>query len=421
MQQIELNITEEITRLHSELCGLAISSVEKAARIGELLTQKRLCCQHGEWMPWVESLPFSRKTAWNYMHVFNNKSKCVNITHLGVSEAYRLLSEPAEEPQFELPDSKPSEPAQSESEQVVVEEVEHKGAGEPNKDSEPEQKQEEKPAEKPKPKPKRMAACVSLEHYKTLTHQEQNDVIALKPEYNAVFNYQDNDNIEWARWSWNPVTGCNHGCDYCYARDIANRFTDAFPHGFAPAFYSERLAAPSKTKPKQELDTWTDVDRMGHRNVFTCSMADLFGKWVPYEWIEAVLGTVTDNPQWNFLFLSKFPQRMQEFVFPPNAWVGTSVDTQGAVARAERAFDGIRAKVKWLSCEPMMERLTFKSLHMFDWVVIGGASKSSQTPAFNPHFEWIAHLVNQCNDSGAKVYMKSNLFGDTTRVRQYPL
>ena len=30
--------------------------------------------------------------------------------------------------------------------------------------------------------------------------------------------------IEWADYTWNPVSGCLHGCEYCYARKIANRF-----------------------------------------------------------------------------------------------------------------------------------------------------------------------------------------------------
>ena len=31
-------------------------------------------------------------------------------------------------------------------------------------------------------------------------------------------------NIEWCDSTWNPVTGCKHGCEYCYARRIAARF-----------------------------------------------------------------------------------------------------------------------------------------------------------------------------------------------------
>mgnify|MGYP001537994819 FL=1 len=30
--------------------------------------------------------------------------------------------------------------------------------------------------------------------------------------------------IDWATMSWNPVTGCRHGCPYCYARRTATRF-----------------------------------------------------------------------------------------------------------------------------------------------------------------------------------------------------
>lgn len=260
---------------------------------------------------------------------------------------------------------------------------------------------------------------ITLDEWNQLDESAQFSALKRKPDHSSQFNYQeDNVNIEWARWSWNPVTGCDHGCKYCYARDIAERF---YPQKFAPSIIPERLSAPYVTKPKAIADNWSPVDVLGHKNVFTCSMADLFGKWVPNAWIEAVLQTVSDNPQWNFLFLSKFPQKMREFEFPDNAWVGTSVDKQGAVARAESAFTGIKAKVKWLSCEPMLERLTFKSLGMFDWVVIGGASKSTQSDAFNPPFEWVSHLVNQCEASNAKVYMKTNLFGDNTRIRQYPV
>ena len=34
----------------------------------------------------------------------------------------------------------------------------------------------------------------------------------------------DKTKIDWADASWNPVTGCLHGCAYCYARKIAERF-----------------------------------------------------------------------------------------------------------------------------------------------------------------------------------------------------
>jgi len=226
---------------------------------------------------------------------------------------------------------------------------------------------------------------------------------------------ETNDNIEWAAWSWNPVTGCLHDCNYCYARDIANRF---YQQGFHPSLVPGRILAPKFTKlpgPRWEGD-------FGYRGVFVCSMADLFGKWVPEEWITAVLDQARQSPQWTFLFLTKFPIRMAEFDYPQNAWLGTTVDKQWAVERAEKAFRKIKESgftgTCWLSCEPMLERLTFTSLDMFDWVVMGGASKSTQTPEYLPPFDDIVHIYSQARTSGCKVYMKTNLLGN--RIREYP-
>lgn len=256
----------------------------------------------------------------------------------------------------------------------------------------------------------------TIEEWNLLTQDQRQDILSEKG--NKQFNKQDSDNIEWARWSWNPITGCLHNCAYCYARDIANRF---YTQGFEPVIIPDRLTAPSNTK-LPDLGKYSDpVDRMGWRNVFTCSMADLFGKWVPAEWIQAILEQVKNNPQWTFLFLTKFPIRMAEFDYPSNVWLGTTVDYKHAIERAEKAFRKIKASgfdgICWLSCEPMMERLTFTSLEMFDWVVIGGSSKSTQTPEFKPHREWVNHLEDQALKSNAKIYEKTNLL---ERIREYP-
>jgi hypothetical protein len=151
---------------------------------------------------------------------------------------------------------------------------------------------------------------ITLDAWEKLTASERKEVLARNDL--SGFNAQDNDSIEWALWSWNPITGCQHNCPYCYARDIAERFTStpAFPDGFKPALRPGRLAAPQHQKfPEEKAKEW-----MGHKNVFTGSMADIFGKWVPAEWIEAVLASIRKSPQWNFLMLTKFPSRMSEFI-----------------------------------------------------------------------------------------------------------
>ena len=261
-----------------------------------------------------------------------------------------------------------------------------------------------------------------LSQWEGLPADEQSHLLRQPPNTDKKFNLQDGDSIEWARLSWNPVTGCRHDCSYCYARDIANRF---FAQGFEPTIIPERLHAPSNTQQK-DLSSFDDpVDRLGWRNVFVCSMADLFGNWVPEEWINAVLNVIRDNPQWNFLMLTKFPIRMSQFEYPDNVWLGTTVDSQSMVARAEKAFKRLHDSgfdgITWLSCEPMMERLTIEYLCLFDWVVMGGSSRSAKTPEYKPPFDDTVHLYQQAKVLGLPVYFKTNLgIEDECRVREYP-
>jgi protein gp37 len=146
-------------------------------------------------------------------------------------------------------------------------------------------------------------------------------------------------------------------------------------------------------------------------------MADLFGNWVPAQWIETVLDIARQADQWNFLMLTKFPQRMAEFEFPANVWCGTTVDCQARVANAERALRRISAPVKWLSLEPLIEKIEI-DFSLAQWVVIGGASASTQTPEWKPPRRWVIDLTNRAMDAGCKVYHKTNL--NDKRLREYP-
>ena len=101
-------------------------------------------------------------------------------------------------------------------------------------------------------------------------------------------------------------------------------------------------------------------------------MGDLFGKFVPDEWIAKVFAAAYSNPNWEYLFLTKFPQRYVRLDLPPTGWIGTTVDDQYRVKIAEEAFRKIRGvRVKWLSLEPLLAPLEFSDLSMFDFVVIG--------------------------------------------------
>ena len=257
------------------------------------------------------------------------------------------------------------------------------------------------------------------ENLQTITLDDGRKLYIVRSDRKAQFN-STNEMVDWAWWTWNPVTGCWHGCPYCYARDIAHRFYDT---NFEPTFYPDRLNAPRNMKLMTEQRIQNEATKRRVRfedalvfskNVFTCSMSDLFGKWVPEEWILKVFASVKQSPEWNFLFLTKFPQRLQEINdklggFPDNVWVGTTVDTQSRVALAEKSFRNIDAKVKWLSIEPMLEPLNFSSLDMFDLIAIGGQSRTTKEPEFQPEWIWVEDLLAQARKSNTSVYFKENL------------
>lgn len=241
-----------------------------------------------------------------------------------------------------------------------------------------------------------------------------------KPRSRPIFNSTTAGQIDWADYSWNPVTGCKHGCTYCYARDIATskRAATTYPRGFDPLFHHERLPAPSNTKFP---DAATRADRPEAGRVFVCSMADLFGEWVPAHWIDSVFNAALAAPHWEYLFLTKFPQRYRRIDLPPVCWFGASVDTQKRVKLTEKAMTapGMDAvKVRWLSVEPLLEPLTFTDLSWCDLLVIGAQTGTRQPPdapapgtqePVAPQLDWVFDLVSQARAAGTPVYLKDNL------------
>ncbi len=250
--------------------------------------------------------------------------------------------------------------------------------------------------------------------------------------------------IEWCDSTWNPVTGCLHGCEYCYARKIANRFMPKkdyipdeylkiiengtnstlnepfydnnrkitpYPFGFAPTFHKYRLDEPARKTKGQ--------------NIFVCSMADLFGDWVPDEWITEVFEACEKAPQHNYLFLTKNVGRYYKVEFPSmeNLYFGTSITREAEMYKFNYlpAFNNT-----FVSMEPILEDLKPSEHNILfrqvDWVIIG-AETGNRKGKIIPKKEWIDGIVEQCRENNSPIFMKDSLvpiMGEENMLREFP-
>lgn len=284
--------------------------------------------------------------------------------------------------------------------------------------------------------------------------------------------------IEWADYTWNPVTGCLHNCTYCYARRIANRFkgwTDSegdthydtilttdnpirelqeplyiapkerlgkwpkapYPYGFIPTFHRYRLDEPQKVKTPSKI--------------FSVSMGDLFGNWVPDEWIDEVF-TACFNADWHtYYFLTKNPARYERAIARydgeergfdievwDHIWFGATVTCQEDTDRLADLMK-FREGRKFASIEPLLGPMDIRRYlqgrwspdyekrcwHLIqkydgrvtdatsvilkprlDWVIIGAQTGPGAKP---PKPEWVQDIIDQCRAAGVPVFLKDNL------------
>jgi hypothetical protein len=95
MNQTQQSTIQEIVTLHQEIAGHLKISLEKAIKIGELLTEQKESLRHGAWLPWIKAnLPFSYKTTERYMSCYNKREKLDRVSNL--NHAYSLLAPPRE-------------------------------------------------------------------------------------------------------------------------------------------------------------------------------------------------------------------------------------------------------------------------------------------------------------------------------------
>jgi protein gp37 len=242
----------------------------------------------------------------------------------------------------------------------------------------------------------------TVEQWRALPEEERAALLVLrnrKARLNRQNAGEDDNAIDWANCSWSPITGCKHCCPYCYISDFVS---------IVPIFHPDRLAAPLNMAPPVSND-------IRDRCIFVGALADLFGRWVPSEWIQAIIDVfrLCAGSGWIFIVCTKFPARLLEFDWPENVWLGTTVDLQDRVAAAEDAFEKLRERYPnatlWLGIEPMLEPLKFTRLHLFDRIVVGGASATQHSPEWHPPLAWVDDIRRQGRAAGCSLFEKSNL------------
>ena len=229
-------------------------------------------------------------------------------------------------------------------------------------------------------------------------------------------------------WVWNPITGCLNGCEYCYARKLANgrlkpRYTS---NSFLPTHDEPDHEAHHNNPfyprfwPSKILQPWDIHGKLKPKGIFVCNMSDLFGIGIPEKWTGDVLDVIRFSKTHRFYLLTKQPQNLEKFSpFPKNCWVGATATNQKEMDRAIKVFDKLKKKVNnilFISCEPLMEKIE-TDLSCIDWIIIGGRSKSKGMPAGQPKWIWVEDLIWQARENDVPVYAKPNL---TVLPKEYP-
>ncbi len=209
----------------------------------------------------------------------------------------------------------------------------------------------------------------------------------------------DKSAIEWTDSTWNPVTGCSKvspGCSHCYAETFAERWRGIPGHpyeqGFDLRLWPDRLNLPL---------TWKTP-----RTIFVNSMSDLFHEKVPLSFIRGVF-EVMEQASWHtFQVLTKRSDRLlalaKELNWPPNVWVGVSVEAPEYVWRVDH-LRPVPAAVRFLSVEPLLARIGRIDLKDIDWVIVGGESGPGARPM---DAAWVREIRDQCVRDGIPFFFK---------------
>lgn len=210
--------------------------------------------------------------------------------------------------------------------------------------------------------------------------------------------------IEWTDATWNPVRGCTKispGCKHCYAATFAERFRGVPGHpyeqGFSLKLVPEKLFEPLR---------WNKA-----RMVFVNSMSDLFHPGVPDSYIESVAKVMVAAPWHTFQVLTKRAERLESLLNgrlafaarKKHIWWGVSVENRKHGIPRIAHLRAAKAKVRFLSVEPLLEDVGILDLRGIHWMIVGGES-GFHARAINR--DWVISLRKQCERNSIPFFFK---------------
>ncbi len=216
--------------------------------------------------------------------------------------------------------------------------------------------------------------------------------------------------ISWTDHTFNPWWGCTRvspGCEHCYAETFSKRVGQSIWGVQAPRrFFGDK----HWNEPKR----WNAAaEKAGVKaRVFCASMADVFEDRRDLDGERDKLWDLIEaTPQLDWQLLTKRPENVWRMTPPEileTVWVGTTAEDQGRLDERSAILVGLKARVRFLSCEPLLSALVIAPdvLMGLDWVIAGAESG----PGARPMDEvWVRSLRDQCATAGVWFFYKQRI------------
>jgi protein gp37 len=212
--------------------------------------------------------------------------------------------------------------------------------------------------------------------------------------------------ISWTDHTWNPTTGCSRvseGCRNCYAERLSLKWGWSKKpwtkknEPFNVIEHEDRLRFPMRLKEPARI--------------FVNSMSDCFNDQVSDDFISRIFQVMQVTPQHIYQILTKRPERAAKWPgpWPPHVWMGTSVEDSRVIHRID-TLRQCKAKVRFISAEPLigpLEPLNLKGIH---WVIVGGESGAGHRPMKQ---EWARAIRDECVKRRVAFFYKQDSAGAT--------